>query len=65
METITVELDDSKAELLRQKAKKFGLLPAQFVVASIEDLISQPDPEFEEAMSKVLSKNKKLYDRLV
>jgi len=62
--TITVEIEDSKAIILREKARKFGLLPDQFVTASIEDLISQPDPDFEIAMSKVLSKNKELYKRL-
>ena len=64
MAIITVEIEDSKAELLRKKAKKYGLLPDQFVTASIEDLIAQPEPEFEAAMRKVLSKNKQLYKRL-
>jgi hypothetical protein len=40
MTRITVEIDDSKAAILADKAKKFGLLPEQFVSASIEDLIS-------------------------
>ena len=64
MARITVEIDDSKAALLREKAEKFGILPDQFVTASIEDLISQPEPEFEDAMKKVISKNKELYKRL-
>jgi hypothetical protein len=64
MAKITVELEDSKADLLQKKAEKFGLLPDQFVTASIEDLIGQPEPDFEAAMRKVLSKNKELYKRL-
>lgn len=64
MATITVEIDDSKAKLLWEKAEKFGILPDQFVTASIEDLIGQPEAEFEEAMQKVISKNKELYKRL-
>ena len=64
MARITVEIEDSKAVLLTEKAKKFGLLPDQFVTASIEDLIAQPEPDFEEAMRRVLSKNKELYERL-
>ncbi len=64
METITVKLDDSKAALLREKAKKFGLLPDQFVTVSIEDLIARLEPDFEEAMQKVLSRNEELYKRL-
>jgi len=64
MARITVEIEDSKATLLKQKADKFGLLPDQFVAATIEDIIAQPEPDFEAAMHRVLSKNKELYDRL-
>ncbi|MFC1824532.1 DNA-binding protein [Thermodesulfobacteriota bacterium] len=64
MARITVEIEDSKAALLKKKAEKFGLLPDQFVTASIEDLIGQPEPEFEAAIRKVLTKNKELYKRL-
>ena len=64
MARITVEIDDSKAALLQKKAEKFGLLPDQFVTASIEDLIGHPEPEFEAAIRKVLSKNEELYKRL-
>jgi hypothetical protein len=46
MARIIVEIDDSKAALLRKKAEKFGILPDQFVTASIEDLIGRPEPEF-------------------
>jgi len=64
MTRIIIEIDDNKSAILEDKAKKFGLLPEQFVTASIEDLISQPDPHLEVAMRRVLSKNKDLYERL-
>lgn len=64
MARIVVEIEDSKAALLQEKAKKFGLLPDQFVTASIEDLIGQPEADFEEAMRRVLKKNEELYGRL-
>jgi hypothetical protein len=64
MTRITVEIDDNKAAILENKAKKFGLLPEQFVSASIEDLISQPEPDLEAAIRKVLSENQELYERL-
>ena len=64
MARITVEIDDSKATILREKAKKFGLQPDQFVSATIEDLIGQPDADFTVAMKRVLSKNQELYERL-
>ena len=65
MTRIIVGIDDNKAAILKDKAKKFGLLPEQFVTASIEDLISQPDPDFEAAARKALAKNQELYKRLV
>jgi hypothetical protein len=64
MTRITVEIDDNKAAILENKAKKFGLLPEQFVSASIEDLISQPEPDLEAAIRKVLSENQEFYERL-
>ena len=64
MARIMVEIEDSKVALLQEKAKRFGILPDQLVTASIEDLINQPEPAFEDAMRKVISKNKELYKRL-
>ncbi|MFC1895102.1 DNA-binding protein [Thermodesulfobacteriota bacterium] len=64
MTRITDEIDDNKAAILADKAKKCGLLPEQFISASIEDLISGSEPDFEAAMRKVLDKNRVLYERL-
>jgi hypothetical protein len=64
MTTFTVTIDDAKAAVLRQKAAGYGLAPEQFVSASIEDLLSQPEPEFDDAARRVLSKNQDLYRRL-
>jgi hypothetical protein len=64
MTTITVRIDDKKAEALREKAARFGLQPEQFLIASVDDLISQPDVEFDEAAQRVLSRNRDLYRRL-
>jgi hypothetical protein len=64
MKTITVQIDDTKAALLREKAKKFGLKPAELVSATLDDLLSHPEPEFDAAVRRVISKNKELYKRL-
>jgi hypothetical protein len=64
MTTITVRIDDDKAAALRRKATQYGLEPDQFISASIEDLLSQPDAEFDAAVRRVLSKNRELYKRL-
>ena len=64
MTTITVQIEDSKAQALRERAERYGLEPEQFLTASLEDLIGQPDTDFDEAVHRVLSKNEDLYRRL-
>ncbi len=41
-----------------------GLQLEELIIASIRDLISQPDNEFTETLKRVLKKNKELYKRL-
>ena len=60
MTNITVELDDAKAKALREKAERYGLKPEQLVSATLEDLIAQPNADFEEAARRVLSKNREV-----
>jgi hypothetical protein len=64
MTTITVQIEDKKADAFRKKAARFGLQPEQFLMASVEDLVGQPDPDFDDAVRRVLSKNQELYRRL-
>lgn len=64
MTTITLTLEDEKMQQLKKKAENYGLKLEQFVTASLEDLISQPEPEFSNAVRKILEKNKELYKRL-
>ena len=64
MTTMTLKIDDKKAAALRQKAQRVGLEPEQLLTASIDDLIAQPDTDFDKAVRRVLAKNRKLYRRL-
>ena len=64
MTTITVQIEDAKARTLREKAKRYGLNPEQLLTASLEDLIGQPDKDFDVAARRVIKKNKELYRRL-
>ena len=47
MTNITVQIEDATAEALREKANRFGLKPEQFLTASVESLVGQPDPDFD------------------
>lgn len=64
MTTMTLQLDDAKADALREKAQRMGLEPEQFLRASVDDLIAQPDADFDQAAERILSKNRELYRRL-
>ena len=64
MTTISVQIEDAKAQVLMEKAKRYGLNPEQLLTASLEDLIGQPDKDFDVAARRVIKKNKELYRRL-
>jgi hypothetical protein len=64
MTSITVQLNDAKAKALRERAELYGLKPEQLLTASVEDLIGQPNADFDEAARRVLRKNEELYRRL-
>ena len=58
MTTLTVTIDDMKAKALKSKAEHYGLPLEDLLVASIENLITQPEPDFERAVKHVLAKNR-------
>ena len=64
MTTLTVTIDDRKAAALKDKAKHYGLPLEELLAASIENLVIQPEEEFERAVKHVLVKNRELYRRL-
>ena len=64
MTTMTLQLDDAKADALRKRAQRVGLEPEQLLRASVDDLIAQPDVDFDQAANRVLAKNRELYRRL-
>jgi predicted transcriptional regulator len=64
MSSITINLTDEHLSRLRKIAARFGLSPEELARVSIEELIAQPDEEFEQAADYVLKKNAELYRRL-
>jgi hypothetical protein len=64
MTTLTVTIDDRKAAALKDRAEHFELPLEDLLVASIENLVTQPEKEFEQAVKHVLDKNRELYRRL-
>lgn len=64
MKTITVNLEDKKADQLQKKASELGLSLDDLVTATFDDLLLKPDDDFNNAMKYILKKNKKLYKKL-
>lgn len=64
MKTITIALPDDHLLKLRERAAHFDISPEELVRVSIEELLTQPDETFQDAVEYVLKKNAELYRRL-
>ncbi len=65
MTPLTIRLSDTQLSELKEAAKKLGVSVEDLIRVGIEELLSKPDTEFEEAVSYVLQKNAELYRRIV
>ena len=64
MTLLTLQLDETKAEAFREKARLLGREPEQLLAELIDDLIDQPGTDLEQAIDFVLTKNRELDRRL-
>ncbi len=64
MDTITVPLPDERLQKLKERATRLRVSPEELVRVSIEELLTRPDPAFEDAVTYILKKNAELYRRL-
>ena len=64
MSSITVALPEEHLVKLSEMAKRLGVLPEELVRVSIEELLSRPEADFENAVDYVLNRNAELYRRL-
>jgi len=63
MVTIQIEIRDSTARVLGERARRYGLPPEQFVAHSIENLARRPAADFHEAVRRLLSRKRKFTRR--
>ena len=61
---LAIELPPAQADKLRTEAERLGLAPEELARAALNDLLSTPDPEFQDVARRVVTKNKDLYKRL-
>ncbi len=64
MTTMMLELDDTKAQAFRERARSVGREPEQLLAEFIDQLLKQPGTDIDEATDYVLAKNRELYRRL-
>ncbi|MFQ5631498.1 MAG: DNA-binding protein [bacterium] len=64
MEQMTITLPQEMATQLKTAAKKSGVKPEDFLLASLQEKLTRLDPDFVQAMNYVLKKNNELYKRL-
>ena len=64
MSSITINLTDEHLLKLKEIAARLQVSPEDLARMSIEELIAQPEEDFERAADYVLSKNAELYRRL-
>lgn len=64
MEQLTITLPDEISTQLRTAAKKSGVRPEDFLLASLQEKLDILDSDFEKTMKYVLKKNAELYKRL-
>jgi predicted transcriptional regulator len=64
MTTLTITLPEDLLQQLKERAAQLRVAPEELVRASIEELLTRPEEEFQRALSYVLNKNTDLYRRL-
>ena len=61
---LTITLPEERLQKLKTLAEQFQIAPEDLARISIEELLARPEEEFRRAVTYVLKKNAKLYERL-
>ncbi len=64
MTTFTITLPDERVKKLQELANRFRVAPEELVRASLEELLTRPMEDFQQALERALRKNVDLYKRL-
>jgi predicted transcriptional regulator len=61
---IAIELNPTQAERLQNIAASLGVNTEELAQAAVADLVSTDAEDFQSAASRILNKNRELYQRL-
>jgi hypothetical protein len=64
METITITVTDERLTRLKEIASDYNVSVEELIHLSIENLLLQPEADFQQAADYALEKNRELYRRL-
>ncbi len=64
MTTLTITLSDEGVKKLQEIADRFRVAPEELVRATLEELLTRPLEDFQQALERILNKNADLYRRL-
>ena len=64
MTTLTITLSDERVKKLQEIADRLRVAPEELVRASLEELLTRPLDDFQQALERILNKNADLYRRL-
>ena len=64
MNTITMTIPDDRLVKLQETATRLGVSLEELILMGIEEVLNQPEEDFQGAVDYVLQKNAKLYQRL-
>ena len=63
MTTSPINLPEEQIRKLKELAAQYGVSPEELVRVSVEELLEQPEEQFQKAVEYVLKKNDSLYKR--
>ena len=61
---VAIDLGEVQLERLRNEAARLGVPIEELARAAVNDLLAVPSEDFEQVTTRVLEKNKELYERL-
>ena len=64
MNTITITIPDDRLVKLQETATRLGISLEELILMGVEEILNQPEQNFQSAVDYVLEKNAELYKRL-
>jgi hypothetical protein len=61
---LAIELSEEQERRLADVARRLNIAPQTLAEAAVRELVSQPESDFEQIATRLLDKNRELYERL-